>query len=1288
MGERRQTKRSTPARNTRFVSLGVPGLEAVLPQGIRAGSLILIVGPPGSGKTLLAMQLLMEMDWQRRQNLGAKRRKPAGTGLFLSADESRDVLERQRDMLLTSTWSRELKIDRLPSWKGLRAVEGQEENQPQDDPLELFLAWLNRSFPGLDGHRAIGLDGMANVAELRGASIQERRRALRETAVTLQYLMKRTAETSLAAVMTAELPTEASEIGVSQLEEYVADVVIRLGVRETTPGKVRRYLEVPKARYVDSELGQHSLCIMSGSEVEREMAAAATLGWSREAMEGIRKGVVVFPGMRWVRRRGTGPLSRNIEDALRSLRQHVSRNQHVNEKVREILTRPESAKVLATILRGWTLKDIKWENFGRQLELLFREAVRTGWQWPSEASVAEICSATVRPLRLAWAEQIKDAAARAFLIAIRDTLATAKPGALPRGEIRLEKGTIAKLRELLEDGFDLDEWSPGRQNAAVMALLEVLAMVEYRPRYPRTYCTFGVRGLDEMFGTEDGSRGVRRGSSTVIVGGPGTGKSMLAYCFMLQGLRGEPGEAKEEGAQEDATEAQEKDTERQEDVIFLSFDERCKRVLRDAGRLTVVDSAGRRSRTLSEMAASQILESDIRRAPEHPRFRFVYENPINADLDRLMHLLSREIASLAPSPVMLGGQERRRCRLIIDSLSDLERNVKDPRVFNDFVTTLLNKAIDCDVTALVVYEAAEDGGGKPTGRLLSFMADNVIVLQHVEVNNIARKSVRIRKARGRRHDPSVAELDFRRDADGSFHVEVRKGFEGMSKVLSGKPERARIDLRLFAENQPEEEWNDRFVKEIKALYPGRVRLVPFRLEQIRAAFWHRLHERDISPDADVTVVSMDQPWVRTLAEQESPLLSRWDPAETGPAQKRVVEDLLEVLRNHAACEPADRPEGQCMLALPLYHDIGLLLRRTDLPEGEAPVPVYWNALPGPGEEDRNARSMEGALEELLGPERDRLGPDVCGFAFDMDNVNTVACLFIEMCWGFGASEAFFVSRDSGQAEQDLDCATEALLFLARLRWRGLLPYPCTFEHCAKALYSRLWYANLPKLADLGADAANASRREPMAFPRGVRPLGAKSGSKQPVKLTEGQSPGCPCCCGAWYLGVLSSGGNANLGWSIVLEALDRRRIRDRAMSGAGLPPTESFYRLYGERTVPNLSNTTFAGLKDEFFPQAKSRMLAFGLGARDSNPKRMEPAPMEVLSTMPERLHELVMSVLGDEHSHPDKGDAAREFVRDRIAEVMTWAGANLPSGAYQAAPAEAAQPSAKPAGQDAAPGQ
>src|SRR3989344_5005680 len=63
-----------------FEKSGVPGLDEILKGGIRNNSSIIVRGGPGSGKTILALQFIIQ---------GAKEGQ---TGVFISAEEELDDL--------------------------------------------------------------------------------------------------------------------------------------------------------------------------------------------------------------------------------------------------------------------------------------------------------------------------------------------------------------------------------------------------------------------------------------------------------------------------------------------------------------------------------------------------------------------------------------------------------------------------------------------------------------------------------------------------------------------------------------------------------------------------------------------------------------------------------------------------------------------------------------------------------------------------------------------------------------------------------------------------------------------------------------------------------------------------------------------------------------------------------------------------------------------------------------------------------------------------------------------
>jgi circadian clock protein KaiC len=225
----------------------------------------------------------------------------------------------------------------------------------------------------------------------------------------------------------------------------------------------------------------------------------------------------------------------------------------------------------------------------------------------------------------------------------------------------------------------------------------------------------GVAGLDAMIGG-----GLREHSVSLLLGTPGTGKTILALQFLAQGARhGERG-------------------------VFVTFHESPSH-LRDQA-----ESLGIAGPDLFENGAVQIL----------------YESPIELNADRVAARVREVIAQ--------GGVRR----LAIDSLTNLEAEL-EPNTQSDYLIGLTTYLRMQEVTTLMLKEIPELAGGPLTlaGMTVSVTVDNILLLRHVELDGQLERIVTVIKIRDSDFDARVHR--YRIDAGGLVLGEPLAGVEGI-----------------------------------------------------------------------------------------------------------------------------------------------------------------------------------------------------------------------------------------------------------------------------------------------------------------------------------------------------------------------------------------------------------------------------------------------------------------------------------------------------------------------------
>lgn len=204
----------------------------------------------------------------------------------------------------------------------------------------------------------------------------------------------------------------------------------------------------------------------------------------------------------------------------------------------------------------------------------------------------------------------------------------------------------------------------------------------------------GIAGLDDMI-----AEGFWRGSTTLVAGPPGAGKTIMGLQFISAGvLSGEPG-------------------------IYLGFQENPTQIARTMRNLG--------------MDVDQLLNDG---------FELMYQSPVEMQLDQVATDLFRRVKA---------GKVK---RVVIDALGDIERASIDRQRFANLIYALMQWFAVENITCMMTYEMADlfEVHGI-SDQQISNMSDNVLLLRfHLEPE--LKRTLRIIKTRGSAHDNREHEL--------------------------------------------------------------------------------------------------------------------------------------------------------------------------------------------------------------------------------------------------------------------------------------------------------------------------------------------------------------------------------------------------------------------------------------------------------------------------------------------------------------------------------------------------
>jgi circadian clock protein KaiC len=232
----------------------------------------------------------------------------------------------------------------------------------------------------------------------------------------------------------------------------------------------------------------------------------------------------------------------------------------------------------------------------------------------------------------------------------------------------------------------------------------------------------GLAGLDEMLGG-----GLPSGSTTLVEGGTGTGKTLLALAFLLEGAR------------------------RGETGVHFGLEERPAQLRGIASALTW---------DLTGYETSGLL-------------RLHYTSPVELNPDRFLDEALRVVAET-------GAQ-----RVVFDSISSLGMGLDEHGRYRELLYALVTHLREQGVTSMFAAEIADLlGSTQLGGRAVSSITDNVILLRYVEVAGRLERAISVLKVRGAAHA-----TELRRYSVGIDGPAVGAPFASLRGVLTGAPQR-------------------------------------------------------------------------------------------------------------------------------------------------------------------------------------------------------------------------------------------------------------------------------------------------------------------------------------------------------------------------------------------------------------------------------------------------------------------------------------------------------------------
>jgi len=240
----------------------------------------------------------------------------------------------------------------------------------------------------------------------------------------------------------------------------------------------------------------------------------------------------------------------------------------------------------------------------------------------------------------------------------------------------------------------------------------------------------GIAGLDEML-----YGGFLPGSSVMVRGAPGTGKTTLALQFLYHGAAqlGEPG-------------------------LWISFEEFPQSIFRDA----------------------QSLGWDLHKLERAGLLHMAFTSPE-------VFLKSLETPD---SPLMQTILDKHIHRIALDSINHFTRLTADSQALRHIYTAVVNGLKREGLTSLLLAEENRADALPVLRGRIAYIVDTILLLRYVEIESAMQRALIVLKMRGSNHAKEIRRYEIARGG-----MVVRGAFQGQEGILSGSPRRTVVSGR-------------------------------------------------------------------------------------------------------------------------------------------------------------------------------------------------------------------------------------------------------------------------------------------------------------------------------------------------------------------------------------------------------------------------------------------------------------------------------------------------------------